>query len=121
MANIYLDANAIVDLIIRKPLLSESLVDHTLYHSPLTIHILFYSYHIKVPSPKINKSFKKIHIVNLTRVILDKALLGPTDDLEDNIQLHSAAGANCDIFLTNDKKLLKMKFFGKIKIVSSPP
>ena len=54
----------------------------------------------------------------LTDKILDLALEGPVDDLEDNIQLHSASEAECDVFLTNDKKLLKMKFFGKMRIVS---
>lgn len=43
---------------------------------------------------------------------------GPTKDLEDNIQLHSAAEAESDIFLTADKKLVDMKFFGKTQIIS---
>lgn len=34
-------------------------------------------------------------------------------------QLHSAAEAECDYFLTSDKKLLAMKFFGKTRIVST--
>ena len=47
------------------------------------------------------------------------SLDGPTKDLEDNIQLHSAAKTEADFFLTNDKKLLKMKFFGKMRIVTT--
>lgn len=118
MARVYLDANAVFDLVVRKPSSGDSLVHNSLYYSPLTAHILFYSHHIKIPSPGVNKALKKIHVVNLTRSILNKALLEPTSDLEDNIQLHSAAEAECDFFLTNDKKLLKMKFFGKVKIQS---
>lgn len=60
---------------------------------------------------------EKFSIVDLSRSILDKALQGPTADLEDNIQLHSAAEADCDLFLTNDERLLKITFFGKTKIV----
>jgi len=60
---------------------------------------------------------KTLHLISLTDKIIDKALLGPTKDLEDNIQLHSAVEADCDIFLTNDKALLKMGYFGKTKIV----
>lgn len=49
-----------------------------------------------------------------------KALEGPTVDFEDNTQLHSAAEAECDYFLTNDEKLLKMKFFGKTRLTNKP-
>ncbi len=116
MAKVYLDANIIFDLVIRKPSLGKSLINHQLFYSLLSAHILFYSFHIEVPSIDINKVLKKFQGVNLTKQIVDKALLGPTTDLEDNIQLHSATEADCEIFLTNDKKLLKMKFFGKTKI-----
>ncbi len=59
------------------------------------------------------------NLINLSQDILDKALVGPTKDLEDNIQLHSAIKADCDIFLTYDTQLLKLGFFGKTKIKSS--
>lgn len=61
-----------------------------------------------------NQLQEQFGIVPLTEHILNKALEGPTNDLEDNIQLHSAAEAQCDIFLTNDKKLLNLKYFGKM-------
>ena len=48
--------------------------------------------------------------------IVDAALTGPTVDFEDNVQLHSAAEEDCNLFLTSDKKILAMKFFGKVKI-----
>ena len=62
---------------------------------------------------------RKFETVKLNWNILEKALGGPTPDLEDNIQLHSCAEADCDYFLTNDKNILKMKFFGKARILSS--
>jgi predicted nucleic acid-binding protein len=116
MANIYLDTNKVIDLIIRKPELGISLSDHHIYYSPLSAHILFYAARIKVPSADINSELNKILCVSLDSKIIKRALLGPTNDLEDNIQLHSAAEADCDIFLTNDKALLKLGYFGKTKI-----
>ena len=40
------------------------------------------------------------------------------DDFEDNVQLHCAAQANCDFFLTRDEKMLKLGFFGKVRLKS---
>ncbi|OGH22078.1 MAG: hypothetical protein A3F31_00025 [Candidatus Levybacteria bacterium RIFCSPHIGHO2_12_FULL_38_12] len=59
------------------------------------------------------------NLIDLRQDILRRALENPTDDLEDNIQLHSTAEAACDFFLTLDRKLLKLKFFGKTRLVSS--
>lgn len=59
----------------------------------------------------------QFEVVNLTKNIHNNSLDGPIPDLEDNIKLHSATETDCDYFLTNDEKLLKMKFFGKAKIV----
>lgn len=119
MAKIYLDANIVFDLIVRKPVIGKSLIDHQLFCSPLSIHILFYGTNLKVPTPKVNRVIKKFHLVNLTKKIIDKALTNPTPDLEDNIQLHSAVEADCDYFLTNDKKLLRLGYFGKTRILNS--
>lgn len=55
-------------------------------------------------------------MIDFSEDILDKALDGPSADLEDNIQLHSAAEAEADLFLTNDEGLLNLKFFGKTEI-----
>ncbi len=57
------------------------------------------------------------NVVELGQETLDIAMGGPTTDLEDNIQLHSAAEAECDYFLTNDKQILNLKFFGKTRIL----
>ncbi|MDO8576758.1 MAG: hypothetical protein Q7R82_00265 [Candidatus Daviesbacteria bacterium] len=79
---------------------------------------MFYARKLKVPDQEINELQKQFGIVPLNKYILDKALIGPINDLEDNIQLHSATEADCDIFLTSDAKLLKLKFFGKMQILS---
>ena len=71
-----------------------------------------------MPSQPLINSLGTISIAPLDENVLKKSLEGPTADLEDNIQLHSAAESNCDYFLTNDKKLLNMKFFGKTEIVN---
>lgn len=38
------------------------------------------------------------------------------DDFEDLMILQSALRVNCNIFMTNDKKLLKLSNFNNIKI-----
>lgn len=119
MANIFLDTNKVIDLIIRKPEIGLTFLDHHLFYSPLSAHILFYAEKLKVPATKANKALSKLGCVTLESKIIKRALLGPTNDLEDNIQLHSATEADCDLFLTHDKKLLKMGYFGKTKIVST--
>lgn len=92
-----------------------------LFISPLSTHILFYARKLKVPDHEVNELQEQFGIVPLTKYVLDKALEGPTNDLEDNIQLHSGAEADCDIFLTSDEKLLKLKFFGKMELKSTLP
>ncbi len=51
----------------------------------------------------------------------ERALQGPTTDVEDNIQLHSSVEAGCDLFLTHDEALLNLTFFGKMRIASRLP
>lgn len=119
MAKVYLDANYFVGLVNRIPEINvEALDQHSLYVSSLSCHILFYVNKIKVPDKKINSFINDFIVIDFDGEILNKALEGPTSDLEDNIQLHSAAAADCQAFLTSDTKLLKMKFFGKAKIAS---
>lgn len=119
MARVFLDANFYIDITKRAKEKFESLNGNLLFISPLSTHILFYARKLKVPHKDINELQAQLGIVPLTEFILAKALENPTSDLEDNIQLHSAAEADCDYFLTFDQKLLKMKFFGKTKILSS--
>ena len=120
MAKVYLDANIIVDIIEeRKTVTIKDFEIHDLYASPLSIHILTYLYKYKMPNKKLAGFIDEFIFIPFDDVILYKAVLGPTTDFEDNAQLHSAAEADCDIFLTNDEKLLKMKFFGKTRINSN--
>ena len=121
MARIFLDANFVVETIGLRKSEAESvkLKGHDGFISPLTIHIICYSFKVKVPSDKINDFISQINVVDITEKLTGLALLGPTDDFEDNIQLNSAAEAQCKYFLTHDEDLLKMKFFGKAAIKSS--
>jgi len=121
MAKVFLDANYLIDTIHRKPekKILESLEDDDIYTSPISWHIYCYVYKIKIPDIKVAEQQELFYIVDFSETILSKALEGPTNDFEDNVQLHSAAEADCDIFLTEDKKLLGMKFFGKVKILSA--
>lgn len=121
MAKVYLDANTLIDLTEKRGNKNLALIfdQGEVYISPLSAHILFYSYKRKVPDTQATETLSHFHIVGLSKDILDHALEGPTPDLEDNIQLHSAAEAECDYFLTRDKNLLAMKFFGKARISTS--
>ena len=124
MARVFLDANYFIGLVNRTPETDTEILDkHKGFVSVLSCHILFYVNKITVPDPKMNSFIKDFNLVDLSQDILDKALENPTDDLEDNIQLHSAVEAECDIFLTYDQKLLQLKFFGKMAVKSSlsPP
>ena len=120
MAKIFLDTNYFIDAIHRKPEeeILESLENNIIYTSTLSFHIYCYTYKIKIPDDRVIMQKEKFQMMDYSENILDKALEGPTKDLEDNIQLHSASETECDLFLTEDKKLLNMKFFGKCKIIS---
>lgn len=119
MAKIFLDTNIFIDLI-EKPRdeTIDAFANHELFISPLSIHVLLYVSKQKIPYNTVSRLFALFSIVSLDAAICDKAILGPTIDFEDNVQLHSAAEAVCDIFLTRDKELLQMKYFGKMIITS---
>ena len=119
MAKAFLDTNVYIDFAYRKPQIRSIINAHQIYLSPLSFHILCYVNKIKIPTDELQELRKyEFNIIDFTEEILNKALMGPTKDFEDNVQLHSAAEAQCDIFLTSDTKLLNMKFFGKAKIES---
>ena len=118
MAKVFLDANYFIGLANRAPEVDVEILDkHKGFIAPLSYHILFYINKINVPDTKMNSFIKDFNLIDLNQDILDKALHGPTKDLEDNIQLHSAAEAECDFFLTSDEKLLKLGYFGKVTIL----
>lgn len=118
MARVFLDTNVYIDVTKRARYKWKQLHGNLLFVSPLSTHILFYTRKLKVPDQKVNELQEQFGIIPFTEYILNKALIGPTMDLEDNIQLHSAAEADCDLFLTADKNLLDMKFFGKTQIIT---
>lgn len=119
MAKIFLDTNYFIDFAERnKTDLLEKLEGNKLYISTFSVLILAYVYKYKIPNNKIKLLIKKVALSPLNKSVLETAFDGPTSDLEDNIQLLSAAKSNCDVFLTNDKNVLKMKFFGNAKILS---
>ncbi len=117
MVRVFLDTNFYIDVTQRAKGKWGFLEGSLLFISPLSTHILFYLRKLKVPTQPVNEFQEQFGIVPFTKDILDKALEGPTNNLEDNIQLHSAAEAECDVFLTSDKKLLNLTFFGKTKII----
>jgi predicted nucleic acid-binding protein len=119
MARVFLDTNTFIDAIYRKPDVNRQFLNHRVYVSPLSAHILFYALKLKVPNKALTVILDQFEAVDLSGSLLVNALAGPTADLEDNIQLHSAAEGECDYFLTSDKRLLAMKFFGKTKIVNT--
>jgi predicted nucleic acid-binding protein len=120
MAKVYLDTNYFIGLANRtRETDVEILNRHEAFVSILSCHILFYIDKIEVPDTKTNSFLEDFNIIEFNQKILNFALLGPTKDLEDNIQLYSATESDCEYFLTNDKELLKMKYFGKTKIVNS--
>ncbi len=58
-------------------------------------------------------------LVSLDETITMAALVGPTQDFEDNVQIQSALSAECQLFLTRDKNLLKMKFVEQMRFAQS--
>ena len=121
MAKVFLDTNYFIDTIHRRPEkdILNSLIGHTVYISPLSLHIYCYIYKIKIPDSKVLAQIENFQIIDISQDIAIKALNGPTTDFEDNIQLHSCAETDCSYFLTEDKKLLNLKFFGKTRILPS--
>jgi predicted nucleic acid-binding protein len=120
MANLFLDTNIVIDLLERQPKFDQDKLEkHEVFISPLSLPILAYLHKYKVPNPKLDQALEQFHLVSLDTAIMAKASQGPTTDLEDNIQLHSARQAKCHYFLTTDKALLKLARFGKIKITNT--
>lgn len=122
MAKVFLDTNIFIDLVENRREINIELTNkEKLFLSPLSVHVLFYIARYKTPSHSfsVENLEEFFSLISFDDSICIKALQGPTSDFEDNVQLHSAAIAECDVFLTEDKKLLEMKFFGKVKIIDS--
>lgn len=120
MAKVFLDTNAFIDVIEdRDGRLIGALAGHEFYVSVLSISTWAYIYKHGVPNAKFEHLFDTFSFADATCEIVKKSFLGPTNDFEDNIQLHSAAESNCTIFVTKDKMLLKLGYFGKVRICSA--
>ncbi|PIP56137.1 hypothetical protein COX05_04610 [candidate division WWE3 bacterium CG22_combo_CG10-13_8_21_14_all_39_12] len=117
--NIFLDANIFIDILEKRPFITvEALSSNNLFVSVLSLHIYLYVYKIDIPFD--NKLlWGQINFIDYTIQTSQKALTGPTKDFEDNIQLHSAIDAHADLFITRDKKLLSLGYFGACQIVDS--
>lgn len=121
MAKVFLDTNIFIDLVEKRgKIIPEDLNGNDLLISPLSIHILMYVIKHKVPYQKLDEIIDSFLLVPFDETIAHYAKVGPTTDFEDNVQLHSAAETECDLFLTSDEKLLDLTFFGKMRIVSKP-
>ena len=117
MAKIFLDTNKVVDILgKRDDSVVKSLENNQVFMSVLSVHIFCYAFKVGIPEERLAEQLEVFLLIGLNESVLTKAMRGPTNDLEDNIQLHNGAEAGCDIFLTSDKKLLQMKFFGMMRI-----
>ncbi|OIP87733.1 hypothetical protein CO009_00195 [Candidatus Shapirobacteria bacterium CG_4_8_14_3_um_filter_35_11] len=117
MASIFLDVNELISLIKdERNDIWGGLQKQRLVVSVLSWHIVCYLLKWKVPHDKLSDLYDSLVSVEMKRSVVKRAMEGPTDDFEDNVQLHCAVEAECDYFLTLDKKLLSMKYFGKMVI-----
>lgn len=119
MARVFIDTNFVIESIgLRKSEMdSKQLEGHAAFISPLTIHTMCYAFKINIPDKRIDDFVNQVQIIDFTKKMVELALLGPTSDFEDNVQLHSADSVDANYFLTNDKELLDLKVFGQTKIV----
>lgn len=118
MAKIFLDANYFIDITERnKDIDPKIFSNHILFISPLSLHILLYVSKRKMPDSKMSKLIELFSLVPFNNQISQKALSGPTSDFEDNVQLHSAIEMDCNYFLTEDRKIFTLGFFGKMQII----
>jgi predicted nucleic acid-binding protein len=119
MAKVFLDANVFMRLLEGKlQNYLDQLERHTLYISPLTVHIALYVHRAKVPFPSFAEGLQHFQITSLTPAITRQSLEGPTVDFEDNLQLCSAQSIQANNFITFDKQLLALKTLDQMKIIN---
>ena len=117
MEKIFLDTNVFIDTVEdREELLIKKLSKHSLFVSIQAVSTWMYIYKHSVPNSKLDAVFETFNLVDISVADSRKAALGPTKDFEDNMQLHASVAYNCSIFLTRDKELLKLGYFGKVRI-----
>lgn len=119
MAQIFLDANCLIDVFGHRDEDLATLLDpHQLNISALSLHIFAYVEKLHMPTSLLSQISSLVHVVNLTSMIINHSSQGPTPDFEDNIQLHSAVAIGCQYFLTRDVRLLNMKQWREISVIS---
>lgn len=120
MAKVFLDSNAFIGLIEKRGDLDISLfTSDTLYVSVESLTVWLCLYKHKIPGEAHLKLFSQFNFVDSTSDIAKRSFQGPTNDFEDNSKLHSAVAADCDVFFTLDKGLLKLGYFGKLRICAT--
>ena len=120
MAKVFLDANIFIDITEgRDKALAKVLEGNEVCVSTLSIGIWTYVYKRNVPDDKFAELFDTYNFVDCTVAIAKGSSFGPTEDFEDNVQLNSALDAGCGVFITKDKSLLKLGYFGKVRICES--
>jgi hypothetical protein len=88
MAKVFVDTNYFIGLANRTPETETTEINnHQAFISVLSCHILFYVNKIKTPDEAINSFISDFNLVSFGQKTLTKSLMGPTKDLEDNIQL----------------------------------
>lgn len=91
MAKVFVDANCFIGLASLHPRFDSKFIDgHLGFVSTLSCHILCCVQKRKMPNVSLNSFVDRFTVTDLSQKILKKSLVGPTNDLEDNIQLHSA-------------------------------
>lgn len=117
MAKIFLDASVVIDIAHREIRDATLLTENACIVSALSVHILAYVGKYSCPAEGLRAFMQAVTVLPLDTLVLEGAIEGPTSDLEDNIQLHTARNAGCDYFITSDKTLLSLELFGQMKIV----
>lgn len=119
MEKIFLDANIFIDIMEKRDnslAAALAVAEAKTSVSVLSIEVWAYIYKRVVPDKNYMDLFDTYNFVDYTVDIAKRSSLGPTSDFEDNVQLHSALDSGCSVFITKDKKLLKLGYFGNVRI-----
>jgi predicted nucleic acid-binding protein len=120
MDKVFLDANCLIDYAMLRDdgQLIELLIDDQKCICILSLHILAYVGKYRLPDENFSGLLDFLDVFLISEEVMKSSMDGPTSDYEDNLQLNCAVENDCDVFITSDKKLLKLSFFGKMKIIS---
>ncbi len=138
MQNIFLDANICLDLLDSTRANAKDTIEWYLQNLDNKEYSFYFSgdfittfYYILSERKKINKQkvvsaidslSKEIKPIFLTKQdylnAIDDFNNKKFNDFEDLIILNSALNSNCNIFITNDNSLLKLKSFNKLTITT---